>query len=70
MKTITITCNRCAATITEAGSIITIEAGNLRGRLHNPVDLCESCAGKLLEWLMTVPSPDQESGKPTCLFTS
>jgi hypothetical protein len=62
MKATTIICDRCGATITEGAAVLTIEAGNLRTRLHNPVDLCEACAGKLLEWLVAARQVDQ--GEP------
>jgi hypothetical protein len=51
MKMITISCDRCAAVITEKAAVLTVEAGALRDRLHTPVDLCPECARKLLEWL-------------------
>jgi hypothetical protein len=54
MRHPTVTCDRCATVINEGAAVLTVEAGNLRDRLHNPVDLCPECSRKLLEWLTTV----------------
>jgi hypothetical protein len=60
-------CDRCAATMTEGAALLAIEAGLLRDRLHTPVDLCEACAAKLLEWLATAPTPIEKRGnRPLC----
>jgi hypothetical protein len=53
MRQTTITCDRCSALIIQGAAVLTIEAGDLRDRLHSPVDLCRECAGKLVEWLST-----------------
>ncbi len=62
MRQVTVICDRCAAVITERAALVAIEAGSVRDRLHNPVDLCERCAAKLLEWLATAPTPIQKRG--------
>jgi hypothetical protein len=53
MRQVTVTCDRCAVVINEGAAVLTVEAGNLRDGLHNPVDLCPECSRKLLEWLTT-----------------
>jgi hypothetical protein len=60
MRRTTTTCDRCSTPIVEGAAVLTVEAGNLRDRLHQPVDLCQECAGKLLEWLTTGPTDQQE----------
>jgi hypothetical protein len=56
MRTTVVHCDRCRGEITEGMTVLTIEAGSLRNRLHNPVDLCSVCAAELIEWI-TPPRP-------------
>ncbi len=70
MRRTTVTCDRCAVVITEGAAVLTVEAGALRARLHDPVDLCGSCAGELIEWLSTGRDAEQEPGKSTSLSPS
>jgi hypothetical protein len=49
----TVRYDRCAATISGGAAVPTLQGGNLRARLHQPVDLCQACAGKLVEWIAT-----------------
>jgi hypothetical protein len=50
-------CDRCAAAITERASVGRVEAGSIRDRLPDPLDLCEPCSQMLLEWLATGRGP-------------
>jgi len=43
VRTTSITCDRCKAVISEGAAVLTVEAGNLRARLSNPLDLCSEC---------------------------
>jgi hypothetical protein len=62
MKDTIAICDRCSVRITEAGSVLTVEAGELTRRLHQPIDLFRECAGKLLEWLSIAPTTREERG--------
>jgi hypothetical protein len=62
MRRTTTICDRCSTEIVEGAAVLTVEAGDLRDRLHQPVDLCRKCAGRLAEWLATGRETQQEPG--------
>jgi hypothetical protein len=53
MKTVTTICDRCGCVVISDGGVLTAEAGDVRARIHTPLDLCGQCWRLLVEWLAT-----------------
>jgi hypothetical protein len=51
MRTTTIACDRCSATIDGTISILEAKHGDLAKQLDQPLDLCASCADLFLDWI-------------------
>ena len=51
MRTTTIHCTRCGATILGGHSIIELKAGALAYRHDEPIDLCGDCVERFGDWL-------------------
>jgi len=47
----TIICNRCRGVVVEDASVVKVEAGPLRRRLGDPLDLCSDCCDSFSSWL-------------------
>jgi hypothetical protein len=62
MRTTTVTCDRCGATITGAMSTLIVN-GTLAATIER-IDVCEPCGARLLEWLRAACMPRGEALAP------
>lgn len=62
MRNTTIRCDRCYMTISEGVSVmgVTVTAGALANRLHEPLDFCPSCSSSFIDWLKTSAQPAKQ----------
>jgi hypothetical protein len=55
VKTTTIACDRCSATIDGTFSILEVRHGDLVRQFDAPLDLCSVCSGDLADFLKPTP---------------
>jgi hypothetical protein len=59
MKNISTTCDKCGDVIPKDASVVKVEAGPLRLKRDQPIDLCPGCSDRFDEWLRSRHQADQ-----------